>query len=232
MAVTTAPNHARYDWQTLNHFADISGEGVGVTLANADCLFMKVGDSTVTALDTASPQISVLVGGQIDGENLGIPRQGGDSHFVQRFALQTHAAYDEAAAMRFALAHQNPLVAAPVTGQQPHYPETTYSLLKISDPRVLLWSLKPAEDGIESAGIALRVWNLADAPAEFTAASGVAADCGRPACDAHRDPHGGSEYRQRRLNRDGRGSCPGDILAHAAPLIADCLSARARKQTL
>ncbi len=167
-----SPNHARYDWQTLNHFADISGEGVGVTLANADCLFMKVGDSTVTALDTASPQISVLVGGLIDGENLGIPRQGGDSHFVQRFALQTHAAYDEAAAMRFALAHQNPLVAAPVTGQQPHYPETTYSLLTISDPRVLLWSLKPAEDGIESAGIAMRVWNLADAPATFTAALG------------------------------------------------------------
>lgn len=164
-----APNHARYDWQTLNHFADISGEGIGVTLANADCLFMKAGDSTVTALDTAHPQISVLAGGLIDGENLGIPRQGGDSHFVQRFALQTHAAYDEAAAMRFALAHQNPLVAAPVTGQQPHYPEATYSLLTISDPRVLVWSLKPAEDGIERAGIALRVWNLAAAPTRFTA---------------------------------------------------------------
>ena len=151
----------------------MSGEGVGVTLANADCLFMQVGDSTVTAMDTASPQISVLVGGQIDGEKLGIPEQGGDSHFVQRFALQTHAGYDEAAAMRFALAHQNPLIATPVTGQQPHYPETTYSLLQISDPRVLLWSLKPAEDGIENAGIALRVWNLAGAPAEFTAALGA-----------------------------------------------------------
>lgn len=167
-----SPNHARYDWQTLNHFADISGEGVGVTLANADCLFMKAGDSTVTALDTASPQISVLVGGLIDGENQGIPHQGGDSPFVQRFALQTHASYDEAAAMRFAIAHQNPLVAVLVTGQQPHYPETTYNLLTLSDPRVLLWSLKPAEDGIESAGIALRVWNLADAPAAFTAAMG------------------------------------------------------------
>ena len=168
-----SPNHARYDWQTLNHFADISGEGVGVTLANADCLFMKVGDSTVTSLDTATPQISVLAGGLIDGEKLGIHRQGGDGHFLQRFALQTHASYDEAEAMRFALAHQNPFVTGPVTGQQPCYPEATYSLLTISDPQVLLWSLKPAEDGIERAGIAMRVWNMADAPAAFTAALGA-----------------------------------------------------------
>ena len=131
---------------------------------------MKVGDSSVTTLDTASPQISVLVGGLIDGENLGIPWQGGDSRFLQRFALQTHAAYDQAAAMRFAAAHQNPLVAA-LTGKYPRYPEMTYSLLKISDPRVLLWSLKPADDGMESAGMALRVWNLSNARAEFTAIS-------------------------------------------------------------
>ncbi|MGA2031342.1 MAG: hypothetical protein ABSG68_03730 [Thermoguttaceae bacterium] len=167
-----APNHARYDWQTLNHFADISGEGAGVTLANADCLFMKVGDSTLTLLDTASPQISVLAGGLVDGESLGIHRQGGDSHFLQRFALQTHDAYREAEAMRFALAQQNPFVTGQVTGRRPFCPETTYSLLTISDPKVLLWSLKPAEDGIESAGVAMRVWNLADGPGMFTAAMG------------------------------------------------------------
>jgi len=167
-----SPDHARYDWQTLNHFADLRGDGVGVTLANADCLFMKVGDSTVTSLDTASPQIRVLAGGMIDGERLGIHRQGGDSRFLQRFALQTHAAGDEAESMQFALAHQNPLVAGQVTGQRPAYPETEYSLLTISDPQVLAWSLKPAEDGIEQAGIALRVWNLGSAPTRFTAALG------------------------------------------------------------
>ena len=171
-----SPNHARYDWQTLNHFADISGEGLGVTLANADCLFMKVGDSTVRSLDTASPQISVLAGGQIDGENLGIHRQGGDGHFLQRFALQTHAAYDEAEAMRFALAQQNPLVTGEVTGPaigpRAIYPGALYGLLTISHPKVLLWSLKPAEDGIKTAGIAMRVWNMADAPVRFTATMG------------------------------------------------------------
>lgn len=162
-----SPDHARYDWQTLNHFADISGEGVGVTLANADCLFMKVGKSTITSLDTTCPQISVLVGGLIDGANLGIHNQGGDSRFLQRFTLQTHDAYDQAEAMRLALAHQNPLVTGQVTGKEPFYPETSYGLLKISDPNVLLWSLKPAEDGIEHAGIALRIWNMSDKKTRF-----------------------------------------------------------------
>ena len=164
-----APDHARYDWQTLSHFADINGEGTGVTLSNADCLFMKVGDSSVTSLDTASPQLSVLAGGMVDGERLGIHHQGGDRYFRQRFALQTHAGWDEAQAMKFALAHQNPLVTGRITGQRPVYPETEHGLLTISDPQVLMWSLKPAEDGIEQAGIALRVWNLGAAPARFTA---------------------------------------------------------------
>jgi len=160
-------DHARYDWQTLNHFVDLSGEGVGVTLANTDCLFMKVGKSTITSLDTISPHISILAGGLIDGANLGIHNQGGDCRFLQRFALQTHDAYDQAEAMRFAMAYQNPLVTGQVTGKEPFYPESSYGLLKISDPNVLLWSLKPAEDGIEHAGIALRIWNMSDKKTRF-----------------------------------------------------------------
>ena len=163
-----APDHARYDWLTLNHFADISSGAVGVTLANADCLFMKLGKSTVTSLDTTSPQISVLAGGLIDGVNLGIPKQGGDRRFLQRLALRTHGAYDQTAAMRFALEHQNPLVTGQVSGRDTLYPESSYCLLKISDPKVLLWSLKPAEDGIEDAGIVLRVWNVSSQPTRFT----------------------------------------------------------------
>ena len=68
--------------------------------------------------------------------------------------------YDESEAMRFAPMHQNPLVTGQVTGASSAYPDTTYSLLTISAPNVLLWSLKPAEDGIAKAGIALRVWNM------------------------------------------------------------------------
>ncbi len=165
-----ARNHARYDWLTLNHFADISSGQRGVTLANSDCLFLKTGGSTLTSLDSATPQINVLVGGQIDGAKLGILNQGGDSYFLQRFALQTHGAYSQAQAMRFGLEHQNPLVTGLVRGTADSFDEKSFSLLSISDPNVLLWSLKPAEDGVTQAGIALRVWNQSDASSNFEVA--------------------------------------------------------------
>ena len=162
-----SPRNARYDWLTLNHFADISGNGgVGVTLSNADCYFMKLGNSTPETLDVNTPQISPLVGGQVDGSSLGIPNQGGDSNFLQRFALQTHDAYDPAAAMRFALEHQNPLITGTVAGGS-DYPEQSCSFLSISNPNVLLWALKPADDGIDQ-GIVARVWNLSTDQASFS----------------------------------------------------------------
>jgi alpha-mannosidase len=160
-----SPTLARYDWLTLNHFADMSGTGpLGITLSNADCYFMRLGNSSPTSLDTATPQISPLVGGQVDGTDLGIPSQGGDSYFLQRFALQTHGAYDPVAAMRFALEHQNPLVTSQVTGGS-DYPATSYSLLTISSSAgsVLLWALKPCEDSILN-GFVARVWNLSNSP--------------------------------------------------------------------
>ena len=41
------------------------------------------------------------------------------------------------------------------------YPARTFSLLSVSDPDVLLWTVKPAEEGI-GAGIVIKVWNLED----------------------------------------------------------------------
>ena len=161
-----APTNNRYDWLTLNHFADIGNGTVGVTLSNSDCYYMRLGNSTTVALDATTPQISVLAGGQVDGTGIGIPNQGGDSHFLQRFALRTHDAHDPVAAMKGALEHQNPLVTSVISGGT-GYPETTYSLLAISDPNILLWALKPADDGIKE-GIVARVWNLSSQPRSFT----------------------------------------------------------------
>jgi alpha-mannosidase len=161
-----ATENARYDWLTLNHFADMSGDdGAGVTLSNADCYYMKLGNSTDDVLDVNTPQIWPLLGGQVDGTGLGIQNQGGDSYFLQRFALQTHTGYDPAVAMRFALEHQNPLLTAEVTGGN-IYPETAYSLLAIDNPNILLWALKPADDGI-AEGVLARVWNVSGSTADF-----------------------------------------------------------------
>jgi alpha-mannosidase len=157
-----ADTHARYDYLTLNHFADIT-DGAntrGVTLSSSDCAFVKLGRSTPAALDTATAQLNVLAGGQVDGPKLGIPAQNGETHFLQRFGLRAHGGYDTVAAMKFGLEFQNPFVTGAIIGNtNSPYAATNYSLLNISDPSVLLWALKPHDDGITN-GIVARVWNL------------------------------------------------------------------------
>ncbi len=157
---------ARYDYVTVNHFADFTdGSGKkGVTISNPDLAFARLGRSTHHVLDTATPQLSFLAGGQVDGPTLGIPAQNGQTHFLQRFALRAHGGYDPVSAMRFALEHQNPFVTGAILSKQQNaYPETAYSLLTVDNPSVLLWALKPHEDGIAN-GIVARLWNLAAAP--------------------------------------------------------------------
>ena len=170
-----ADTHARYDYLTLNHFADIT-DGAntrGVTLANADCAFARLGQSTPAHLDTATPQINVLAGGQVDGSWLGIRGQNGATYFLQRFALCPHGAYDPVAAMKFGLEHQNPLVTSAILGlTNSPYPAASYSLLNLNQPNVLLWALKPHDDGIER-GIVARVWNLASEPGALRLAAAL-----------------------------------------------------------
>lgn len=167
-----SPKNARYDWLTMNHFADLSdgaAQNFGVTISNADAYFMKLGASSESTLDTSTPQINVLAGGQVDGPNLGIPNQGGDQFFRQRFALQTHGGFDQSNAMRFALEHQNPFLTGIVEGtgsRTRSFPANNFSFVQISNPNVLLWALKPAEDGI-ARGIVARVWNQSNSPASY-----------------------------------------------------------------
>ncbi len=70
--------------------------------------------------------------------------------------------------MKFALEHQNPLAAGFVRGRGKRaYPETSFSLITLSDPSVVLWALKPADEGIDK-GIIARVWNLSSSPRNFS----------------------------------------------------------------
>jgi alpha-mannosidase len=128
---------------------------------------MRVGESSVATLDRNTPQISVLAGGQTDGKELGIQNQDGDSLFIQCFALGTHRGFNAANSMKFALEHQNPLGTGRASGSSSAYNDTHYSFLAISDPNVLLWSLKPSEEGI-AQGIIARLWNFNAAPSNGT----------------------------------------------------------------
>lgn len=154
-----ATQNARYDWNTLNHFASVNNidSSYGVTLSNQDCYFMKLGNSTISTLDENTAQLNVLAGGMIDG--FGIDLQGGDNIFNQRFAITTHTAYSAAREMKNALEHQNYLICDSVYNPVNILPSNYYSFLTNSDSGSLIWTLKPAEEGIDN-GIITRVWNL------------------------------------------------------------------------
>jgi alpha-mannosidase len=83
--------------------------------------------------------------------------------------------------MRFSLEHQNPLVSGRVTGGQA-YPETSYSLLKVSRPDIFVWAVKPSEEGIER-GVIVRVWNMAHAAVQG------ALTCAQPIAGAKQTTH-------------------------------------------
>lgn len=157
-----ADANTRTDYLTANHFVDLSDASRGVTLSVQDGQFFQVGNSNETFLDAASTTIRTMVGFQPNCAG-GFAGQGGDSQFLNRYALRVHSAYSGAAAMRFALEHQNPLVSTPVTGAiDAPLPASMWSLLEVSDPNVLVWAVKPADEGIGS-GVIVRAWNLGGA---------------------------------------------------------------------
>ncbi|CAN5525079.1 hypothetical protein BH23BAC1_BH23BAC1_19940 [soil metagenome] len=157
-----ASQNARYDWQTFNHFAHISEAEYGITLSNLDCSFFKLGNSSPDSLWEQSSQINALAGGQTDPK-LGINNQFGAESFRYHFAITTHsAAFDPVSSMKFSLEDQNPLVSSQIKGKPdagPLHSSPKFSLLNINDPSVLLWSLKPSEEGIQQ-GLIARFWNL------------------------------------------------------------------------
>jgi alpha-mannosidase len=156
-----ADRMARYDYLTYNHFADMGNATGGITLSNLDCLFLKLGNSTPDRLDSDSPEVKVLIGGQIDKDkNLGIRMQDGDSLFRQHLALIPRAGrFDQTAAMKAAMSHQNPLVVGMVSGSG-EASALQRSFLTTTDSNVLLWALKPGEEG----GTTARLWHLGTQP--------------------------------------------------------------------
>lgn len=170
-----ANEKGRYDWQTFNHFADLSETNYGVTISNLDCSFFTLGNSTPDSLWENSSQLKALAGGQTDPYNglsqkvkdtvmMGIYRQNGDKEFHYQFALASHArAYDPVHEMKLALEHQNPLVTEFIQGNSKEVSEKKYSFIHTDDPSVLLWSIKPAEEGITN-GWMTRWWNFSSQP--------------------------------------------------------------------
>jgi alpha-mannosidase len=143
---------------TLNHFVSFVGDPGSLVISNWDAFAMQVNDSTDATFDLTGDAVRVVVTEQTPGA--GTSDQGGDRHFRNRFAISgSTEPTDPAQAMRFALAHQNPL--HPVRLQ----PNTTGPLTEpVLEPLSLdlgesvVIAFKPAEDA--GAGYVIRFWEL------------------------------------------------------------------------
>lgn len=80
--------------------------------------------------------------------------------FQNHFALTSHqTGFDAIRSMKFSLEYQNPLVTGEVSGSKTASKQNEFSLLSVSDPNVLLWSVKPSEEGMAN-GLITRFWNM------------------------------------------------------------------------
>jgi hypothetical protein len=79
--------------------------------------------------------------------------------------------------MKFALEHQNPLITGNVNGET-GYTGDHYSFLTVDNPNVLVWAMKPGEDGMD-AGIVVRVWNVSQTDQSFSLKMGDGIKQGR-----------------------------------------------------
>jgi hypothetical protein len=91
---------------------------------------------------------------------LGIPDQGGETEFNQRFAITTHSSYSAATEMKKALEHQDPMVCGTVVSPVNFLLPDQFSFLSTAEPGAVVWALKPAEGNIIDRGIIARIWNL------------------------------------------------------------------------
>jgi len=150
---------------TLNHFVDFEKDGYHIVLSNRDAFAMQVNDSTNSTFDLTGDEVHVVVMEKALGAQTS--NQGGDSLFINRFALRgVDAPFDAAEAMRTSLAHQNPLhVVALPRDQAGTLATPTGSLLSIDSDDVVVTAFKPAED--PGHGFVVRAWELGGQPRTF-----------------------------------------------------------------
>ena len=151
----------RAEYMTLNHFVSFEKQDYKIVVSNWDAYTMKVGQSTNTDFDLPSSEVNVLAVGNPLG--YGIQNQGGENHFRHRFAVMGSSGLGSSAqAMRFSLAHQNPLTSIKLLRKQEGpLSDHVLGLLSMDVDNVLATAFKPAEEPVR--GMVLRLWELGGA---------------------------------------------------------------------
>ena len=172
---------------------------------------MRLGNSSVHTLDTSTPQISVLAG-VIAPPVQPDPQPG--RRLLSPPALRPPVARPPTTSPARCVSRSSTRTrwsAGMVSGGSA-YPATLLLVSSsISDPNVLLWSLKPSEEGI-GEGVIARTWNLTVMPNRSRSRSERADRCG-PRSVTHIE----TDRSGRRLSPAG--SCHRDRRAEPAPVV-------------
>ncbi len=161
-----ADEDARTDFLTLNHFVDAGNAVFGFSVASLESGFMRVGDSTVDTLDESPTSLLLVVGMQLD-PGLGFADQGGDTRFVNHYALVPRDyGYTGDEELTLSLEDDNPPVAVLASGARDAPLSDSFRIL-VNVRGMTPWWVKPPEDGV-AGDIVARVWNGFDAPTDVT----------------------------------------------------------------
>ena len=152
----------RADYMQPNSFVGGTRGAGGYTyyMSNLESQAVKFGSSTASAFSLPTKTIQLVTTGDPAGG--GITNQADETSFTFKYALRGDTAtFSGATAMRFALQAQNPLraLALPQSQSGTRYNSSTYSasLVRLSDPDLIVTALKPVEE--EYRGLMLRLWN-------------------------------------------------------------------------
>ncbi|MDQ1256114.1 MAG: alpha-mannosidase [Candidatus Hydrogenedentes bacterium] len=141
---------------TVQRWADVSNDTLGVTWATLDAPLVEVGAITCDARTIgwikSLPPSQTLYSYAMNNywETNYKAGQQGPTPF--RYSLRPHKKYDQAEAQRFGVERSQPLIAVPAQADTP----VPGSLLSVAPEAVMVTALKPADDG---DGLVVRLFN-------------------------------------------------------------------------
>ena len=160
---------ANRNYFTVQRWADVSNDTSGITLATLDAPLMEIGsmnaekwnlDSTRPWLKSVEPSQTLYsyVMNNYWHTNYKAYQEGPTTF---RYCLKPHKGFDSAEAKRFGIESSQPLIAVPVTGNNPVIkPEKT-----LSSGNIIVSSIKPCDNG---KFLLVRLFNASDKPERLT----------------------------------------------------------------
>jgi alpha-mannosidase len=157
------------NWFSVERWADISNDKLGVTWSTIEAPLLEIGGLTANLprsqpnphayMSSIKPSATIYSWVMNNHWHTNY-RADQEGETVFRYALRLHSAYDQVAAAHFGVESTEPLVAAPAAGPAP-----AGSMVEISSGPILITSLKPSADG---KALLVRLYNTGPTEAQAT----------------------------------------------------------------